>query len=236
MNVRAALAVFTLAGLPAIAQERVNYSLDWYEVVANTSTPVASPNGVLEPGEGARLAVTVTISPGVGSVATYVPPPWPGSGTIAGLGSIHFDLFGTNALGGTWSAIRRDPGGVSWALGGQGQGQPNGDLLAAQAGQFLAQGAVANSTNPVAHIWTGTWTPATYALRTASFLCLPNGGETGNHSAFLIKYGEGPLSEPLYIARFVGGDSDSSGAIPIVPAPGALALLAVVVFVGRRGR
>jgi hypothetical protein len=47
----AAAALATTA--PAAAQESVTLTLDWLEVVGGTSTPVANPNGMLEPAVGA---------------------------------------------------------------------------------------------------------------------------------------------------------------------------------------
>jgi hypothetical protein len=231
MKPGATLALLTLAGFPAIAaaQEYITYSWTCFEVEANTSTPVAGSNGLVEPGEGVRLALTATVTPGIGSVVTYVPPPQPGVGTLAGLGSIFFDLLGTNADGGAWTVIRRNPGGINWGLGPAGTGQPSGDLVSAGAGQFVLPGATVNSTNPVVNIWIGTWTPASYAPRTASFQSAAAAAAGGNHSSILIQYGNDPNPQkPLVVGRFIDGIFGNSGPISIVPAPAG----AAVVFLG----
>jgi len=224
MKTRAALSVLALAGLAASANaQTIGYTWTWSEVNAGTSTPVAVSNGQIDPGEGARLSLTATITPGIGSPATYQAPPAPGSGTIAGLGSVFFDLFGTNANGGTWSVNRRATG---WALGGIGDPQANGDLTAGSAGQFVLPGFIALSTNPVVGIWAMTWTPADYSARTASFQSAAAAAGGANHSSILIQYGEDPnTGDPLYVGRFVNGNFGGSGNIPIVPSPASLALL-----------
>lgn len=238
MNPRVAAIVVSLAGLPAAAAaQTVIYSWAWHEVNAGTSTPVATSNGNLEPGEGARLVLTATVTPGIGSPVTYSPPPPPGSGTIAGLGSVFFDLIGTGVMGGTWAANNRTPGGVSWALAPFGQPQPNGDFIAGGAGQFVQPGQVANSTNPVVGIWSMTWTPSVYTIRVASFQSQGAVAGEGNHSSILIKYGEDPnTGAPFYVGRFVDSQFGGSGPIPIVPGPAGLMVLGLgaMVAAGRR--
>ncbi len=199
MKIRATLTIALIAGLvPSVsAQETVTYTLTWSEVNAGTATPVASPNSVLDPGEGARIHVSVEIAPGIGAPATYTAPPAPGIGTIAGLGSIFFDLVQTNAQGGTWSVLARPS---PWTLGGAGTGNADGSLSAAQAAQFVVPNNAATSTNPVANIWRGTWTPASYTPRTVRFLAASAAAAQGNDSWILIEY-----SSLQYIPKSVTG-------------------------------
>jgi uncharacterized protein (TIGR03382 family) len=246
MKTRAVLGILAAAGLAttANAQESVSYTLTWSEVNAGTGTAVAVPNGQIDPGEGARISISVNITPGIGSTATYTPPPPPGSGTIAGLGSIFFDLTGTNLNGGTWSSINRNPGGTApngvlnnWTLGDPGVGQANGNLLNAQAGQFVLPGSTANNSNPVNQVWRGTWNPSSYAARTASFLSSGALPASGNHSSILIQYGLDAGGNPQYVGKFVSGTFGGSGNIPIAPSPSSLALLGLGALVaGRRRR
>jgi len=240
MTTRAAVALVALAGLPAagIAQDSITYSWAWFEVVANTSTPVSSPNGMVEPGEGVRLSLTALITPGIGSVVTYQSPPPPGYGRLAGLSLVYFDLLGTSVSGGTWSVNRRNPGGVNWALGPPGTPEANGNLSAGAAGQFILPGAIANSTNPVNNIWVMTWTPSDYTSRSASFQSQAAAASQGNHSGILIEYGEDPHQDPQYVGRFIDGVFGNSSPIPIVPAPGAAVLLGLglLAATGRRRR
>lgn len=51
MTTRHTLVIFVLAGLPAtaVAQETVTYTLDWIEVLANSSMPVANPTASSSP-------------------------------------------------------------------------------------------------------------------------------------------------------------------------------------------
>lgn len=227
MNVRAALAVFALAGLPAAAgaQETITYTLSWIEVVASTSTPVPNPNGVVEPGEGARVRITTLITPGVGSIVTYQAPPAPGHGTIAGMGSIFFDLLPTNAMGGLWSHVRvanspfpPPPANTT----------PEGGLSAGQAGQFVLPGLIANPSNPYENLWQATWTPSNYSARPVTFTSVAAAAAGMNHSSILIQYGTEPgAGYPLYVGRFIDGIFGNTGPIPVVPAPWSLATLAL---------
>lgn len=226
MNLRCAAALLTLAGLPiaAAAQESISYVFSWIEVNANTAVPVANPNGQLDPGEGVRLRLNLTVTPGIGSPATFVPPPAPGSGTIAGLGSAFFDLLQTNAQGGTWSNFTRTPG---FNIGGAAsQGTPNldGSLSAVQVGQFVLPGQFANSTNPLNNVWQATWNPSNYTIRNITFQAVPALASGGNHSSILIQYGPDPENDPQYVAKFVGADFGSI-VIPVMPTPSSLTLL-----------
>ncbi|MFN0133391.1 MAG: hypothetical protein ACKVW3_12800 [Phycisphaerales bacterium] len=226
----------TAAGLAqtAHAQENIICTLTWAEVLAGSNVPVPTPNGVIEPGEGVRISVKATITPGIGSTATYTPPPPPGVGTIAGFGFIYLDLIQTHALGGTWSHITRNaaanpggiPGGGNWTIGSGGSPQMDGSLTALLAGQFVLPGTAANSVNPVQNLWRGTWTPSSYSPRTASFQSerAINGEE---NSGILIQYGVDPSGAPLYAGKFVPSVMGNTGPIPIVPGPGGLVLLAM---------
>ena len=238
MKTRVAFGILAAAGLATAvqAQESVTYTVTWTEVTAGTGNAVTNPNGQIDPGEGARIAVAVNITPAIGTTSTYTPPPPPGTGTIAGLGSIFFDLVGTNLNGGTWSNINRNPG-FNWGLGDPGTGQANGDLLNAQAGQFVTPGSTANSSNTIANIWRATWNPSNYNARTASVLSRGALAASGNHSSILIQYGLDPQQNPQYVGKFVNGTFGGSGNIPVAPAPSSLALLGLGAMVaGRRRR
>lgn len=223
MQTRALSALVAAAGLAAAAQaqENIAYTLSWIEVVAGTSTPVPAPNGQLEPGEGARIRLSVNITPGIGATATYTPPPAPGAGTIAGLGSVFFDLAQTNAFGGTWTNFNRLP---AFALGANGSPQADGGIHAAQCGQFVLPGNFANSTNPINNIWQATWNPSDYTIRPITFRVQGAVAGGNNHSSILIQYGTEPgTGDPLYVGRFVDA---TFGQVTInIPGPASLAVL-----------
>jgi hypothetical protein len=239
----------TLAGLvlslttAAAAQESVNFTLKWLEVVAGTTTPVANPNGIVEPGEAARIAITATILPGIGMPANYPAPPGPGSGTgtIAGFGLMTVDLVaGTQqapSLGGagSWTSIVRFPG---FAVGSYAPPTHRGAYMHyLQAGQFPLPGTTANSSNPLVNLWRGTWTPADYSERSVAwnlFNIPPTGGPAPGPppASILIQYGSPQY--PQYAGKVVPA-SFGSTTIPIIPAPASLALL-VTFCVGHRRR
>ncbi|MBL9031312.1 MAG: PEP-CTERM sorting domain-containing protein [Phycisphaerae bacterium] len=229
----------------ANAQESVTYVITFSECLANTAGTPGNGNGFIDPGEGVRISIRATISPGIGATSTYTPPPPPGSGTIAGLGSMFVDLIGTNLNGGTWSNITRNaaanPGGIAgggnWALGGQGTGQANGDITAVQAGQFVLPGSTANSLNPIGNIWRGTWNPSDYTSRNASISLVGAAASGGQHSSILIEYGLDGNGDPQYVAKFVSGVFGSTQPFAIQPAPSSLALLGLGgLIAGRRRR
>lgn len=232
MERRAIVTLAALAGAcpPVAAQEFIAYTLTWSEVLANSNQPVPTPNGLIEPGEGVRIAIRATITPGIGATAMYNLPPI-GVGTIAGLGSMIVDLLGTNANGGTWANFTRNaaenpggiPGGGNWALGGSGSGQPTGDIYGIQAGQFILPGMTANGTNPIENAWRGTWTPTSHEPRAVSFRSLPTPGNSPFPS-IVIQYGLDANGDPQYVGKLVADNYGNTGSIPIVPAPGSLPL------------
>ncbi|MFN0134391.1 MAG: hypothetical protein ACKVW3_17900 [Phycisphaerales bacterium] len=218
----------------ALAQgELVTSSLRFAEVLAGTSTPVASPNGLIEPGEGVRLILDVSFSPSVGSTTTYPTPPPPGIGTIAGLAEVLFDLRGGATAQGTWSSIFRPP---EWRIGGAGVPQAGGtELAAAAVGQFILPGATANAMNPIPSIWQGTWTPASYAARSVTWQSAAAVASGGNPTSLYIQY-DVVQGQPQYISKYVPGQFGSV-VVPIVPAPGVgLVLLAGGLMAARRKR
>jgi hypothetical protein len=102
----------------AAAQEMVFYHWSFTEVVANTTIPATGPlaeNGVIDPGEGAEIRLSLSFTPAVGTQVSYPPPPGSGQGTVAGLASSIFTFRAPAGSGGTLHNISRDPG---WAIGG----------------------------------------------------------------------------------------------------------------------
>lgn len=178
--------------------------------------------------------MTTLITPGIGAPATYTPPPAPGVGTIAGLGSIFFDLHQSGALGGMWSVLRNAGGPPGFPPGGT--TNPDGSLSATQAGQFILPPNHANPTNPWPSLWQGTWTPSTYTPRSVTFTSAPAAAAGTSHSSILIQFGPDPENNPQYVGKFVGGIFGSTGQIPVVPAPWSLATFTLAGALARRRR
>jgi hypothetical protein len=211
------------------AQEFVRHSLSFLEVVAGTNNPVPVPNGRIDPGEGARISLTIAFSPAVGTTVTYTPPPPPGTGTVAGFGMTAIDLDILGGAAGAWSFITRQS---AWALGGQGQPQPTTGVTYIMAGQFILSGMTANSQNPIPDIWSGVWTPASYAAGSIPFRTHLSGEGS---SWLILQYGY--KNGPLYVGKQVSSLHDPAIVIPIAPAPAAApVLLLAAALAGHRGR
>jgi hypothetical protein len=236
-NSALSLAVLATASSSVFAQEFVTYTLSWSEVVAGTTTPVAAANGRIDPGEGARIAIRVEITPGVGSTASYPAPPAPGTGVIAGFGSMFIDLLGSNLNGGTWSNMASTGPQTTWPPPTPGYPQPNGNVLNCQGGQFVLPGSTANSANPIDNFWRGTWTPSDYTMRTASIASAPAASAGANHTSILIQYGLDPGGNPQYVGKFVPAVFIGTGAVPIAPTPASIAVVGLgALVIGRRRR
>jgi hypothetical protein len=217
---------------PASAQSpSLSASLNFLEVFAGTNTPVPNPNGVIEPGEAARIELTIALSPPVG---THVQTAH-GAGILAGLYYIIYDLRGSMAAEGSWSHLTRAPG---WALGGPGEPQAGGALVAGlSAGQTLPPGALANPQNPIEQIWSGVWTPAAYTARTTIFqVDHPSPPPATGSAHVIIQTGTNPNGSPIYSSLPFIPSQFGSVQVPVIPAPGTLGgwLLAFLVFNRRR--
>ena len=232
----AAAAGLAATSLPAAAQERVDYTLSFIEVLAGTNTPLSNPNGIVEPGEAARISITAQVTPPVGSPVTYSPPPAPGTGVIAGLGSMFVDLAVGNQSNpspsgaGSWSSIERASG---WALGGAGEPTSGGArVMYITAGQFVSPGTTVNPANPILDIWQGVWTPLVYSDRAVTWRLFSTLSGIGAAS-ILIQYGQDPSGNPLYTGEYVPATYGST-TIPIIPAPASLFALSAILLQRRR--
>jgi len=209
-------------------QEVVTVSYSWSEVVAGTLTPVSSPNGVLEPGEGARIGLniyqTINETNAVGQTTTYVPPPPTGVGTNAGTGSMLYTLHGTGGdASGAWFGRAVRP-----SLAVQ---NSSGTILDAGAtidnfggAQFLAPGGVADSANPLVDVFRGVWTPASYTPRTINFKSSDGHGAPHAYTGILVIYHWTELKGPPwvlpnYITKYADANYGVGVNIPIAPVP-----------------
>jgi hypothetical protein len=219
MNARYCLSLVAAAASAqaVLAQEGVTFSWSWTEVVAGTTSPVLSPNFVLEPGEAARIRLTASFSPAVGSPASHLGF----SGTVAGLSNIFFDLIGHGAAEGTWSNHRRAP---LWS-GLNGIPSLDGrNLMANGVFQFPPPGMTPNTANPVIDLWSAVWTPAIYHgpwVYTAFHAQRAEAAGPGSTGGQLLINIGGPNYE--YISKPV--PVSFGGVVIVIPAPASFAVL-----------
>jgi len=254
MNSRTGLALALLAGTTAAtpAQELIRVTYSWVEVQAGTNTAVTKPNSVVDVGEGARISFHIQAlingTNAVGQTTTYTPPPPPGTGTVRGIASFIYNLVGDNrapSAAGSWGPRSTTP------LFSQGifvgNSLFNGAVLdSVGAGQFVAPGGSANSTNPINNAFRGVWSPLSYASRTVHFICEPGtAAPTGQHNGIMLAYNverpdpNDPTTwfDDLY-TKYIGSDFGAGISIPIAPAPATAPLLAMsaMAALGRRRR
>ncbi len=246
MNFRAALwlTFIACAAASAGAQELVQVSYTWREVLANTSTPVSAPNSTVDPGEGAQISLHVEAlingSNAVGQTVAYTPPPPPGSGTVRGISNFNYDLVGDNGnstAAGAWGPRSISP--IFFAGAFTGNPDLGGAILAGFDGsQWVPVGGTANSTNPVLDAFRGVWTPASYSERSVLFKARPGpDGRFGQHNGILVAYSiaRPDPNDPTtwydnLLTKYIGSDFGSGVSIPIAPAP-STALIATLAIV-----
>jgi hypothetical protein len=223
MNARAlTLALVAAAGAPAFAQTgQVTYTLSWSEAAGGNG------NGILEPGESAQIVLRASFTPAVGSPITYEPPPGTGSGTVAGLGMINFDLAGdcinhqgTWTLSGTgFQGTTGTTWGVrtGWGFGMPGQVMPNGDVIGCLAGQFRVSSA--DPTNPVVEIWRGKWTPSSWTARFVIFRVRAAEAAGLQHSSLAVQIDPTPQYALINVAAQFSQIYIPIGQAVLVPCP-----------------
>jgi hypothetical protein len=210
---------------------------------------IGNGNGIVEPGESVRIRLSVTMTPGNGTViplsgATVT------SGTLLAIGSGFLDLSLGNALGGTIQNTG-NVGGInngvigSWnPIGPAAHGTVSGtNIQNIQFGQFPFNSLPIDPdenpngvrlNNPLTNFYTIVWTPSTYTARTATVNLAPGSASGGNAAGVMVQYDPDPNLAPIAAASlFTFGTAN----IPIVPAPSSLALLGLGgLIAGRRRR
>jgi hypothetical protein len=252
MHTRAALLpVLSAAGL-ACAQAQttppitVTYHLTWIEASAAAPyAPVPNPNGILEPGEGARFAINASFDPGPGTPVTFpatLNPGSAGSGVIGGVLSGNLDLVGDN---GAMSAAG------SWVLSANSlpplnptrlgtippfhTGSFNGTVNAAGTAvadisphQFQLEYTAYNSASPTPVMWRGLWLPSSFEPRAVSFhLQL---GSLGLATRLFV-LDDAPFPEITPVQAF---SAYTSTSVPIIPAPPSLAAVFLAAIAAAR--
>jgi hypothetical protein len=251
---RATLMVFLAAGCPSAAsgQELFQVHYSWLEVNAGTITPATGPfagNSIVDSGEGARLRVGVSAlingASAVGQTTAYSTPSPGGIGTVRGLGSAVYDFLGDNAAPsaqGAWRWLAH--GGAPWAIGNS---PPM--TFAAGAGvliggaQFVVPGMSANPVNNNQAIFSGVWTPASYAHRVVNWRAWSSQSvPAGEDNSILFSYGIGtgsastgePFNYDLIAGKYIDTDFGQGLHIPIAPAPASFAALGLLAAGSRR--
>lgn len=198
------------------AAQTAEHTLEWIEVEANTKTPVANPNGILEPGESVLFRVSVSFDPPVGSQL-----PYPGGiGTVAGFGGSHFSWRWTGNIQGTWGQYAAAPGFQLFP-------DPNGFWGASQP--IPTYPAVPSPINPVP-LWEVVWTPASYEPRQVSHWIQGISGTGGSWlTAIMLQTGIDPTTgHPQYANTNFAPTMLNTVQIPIIPSPGAAIPLAAL--------
>jgi hypothetical protein len=230
-----AAALTALAGFAShvTAQELVTFHWSFTEVVANSTTPATGPlagNSAIDPGEGAEIRLTISFTPGVGSPATYTPPPGTGQGTIGGFASAFFDLLAPAGHGGVFHNRGPGPG-----LPPNPSGTIEPDAVRnVSIGQFPLPGQPAPPANPIVNIWRVRWTPTDYTARIVEFTAAKSISTSGTGAALYIEYTGNP-QEPAYLSKSVAADFGSL-QIPVVPAPTTLVIFSAGLLAAARRR
>lgn len=218
----AAISSASIAACACAQTLSVEYSLSATEVYTGTLTPVANPNGLIEPGESVLLQMTVSFSPPVGTIVSTPSGPGP----IVGFGGMaaHVSMYPTFTPG-TWSDMALAPG---WS-GQPGFVQTQSNFVGAiSPWQFPPwTGSPVIPDNPIENIWRCVWTPQSYEQQLINFQA---GSEIGGpeFGILLVHYGNDPTTgQPLYDRASIPNANASTPAtwVAIIPAPGTAGLL-----------
>lgn len=198
-------------------------TLGWMEVLAGTSTPVASPDGILEPGEAARFSISISFTP-IGTLLPYFPPAG-AMAPVAGFRRTGFGIVPTTSIGGSWDSLAFTSG-FSGSLGFL---LPDGSLAFSSVEQPVPTGgSFPIATNPLLNVWSANWNPSSYAPTQVTFL--PN-GVSGNYPYLFLFIGNDPNGIPQFGSVVVSSSWGPTVDVPIAPSPGGF-VIAVVTLAG----
>ncbi len=199
-----------------------NFALSWSEVDASTHLPISNSNGILEPGEAAKLSFSVAFSP----IGTVVQVP-AGTATVSGFARTGFILEA--GLIGAWSDQQVPSGFLTYPLLPLGQNilqdvwQPNPAL-----------GSSPISTNPIPSLWSAVLAPAMYMPSFATFRLSVR---IDDYPTLFVRTGTDPQGNPLFGTVEPLSDWGADLTIPIAPAPSIpSAVVLASVFAARRRR
>lgn len=219
------IAVLLSTAEHSVAQTYIHYSLAWSEVVEGSTTPVSSPNGMLEPGESARFKVSIDFTP-IGTLVPYNPPIY---APVAGLYYAPFAVGSTEIQSGVnWS---------NFTIGYGFQGEAGSGALGGLAGCVVIQpfpepGQDPIAIDPLIDVWQQNWTPSSFSPRSVRYgLGYASGGNDLFVRIGTSSSGSGiydVVSAPFNLGTFIN--------IPIVPSPGAALILAPLGIAAMRRR
>jgi hypothetical protein len=153
-------------GTASAQSPQADHHLTFREVDPQTGQSVPHPNGVLEPGEGALIQISVSFSPPVGTPAVL------SGGVSATMHALAFTRCDLTAIHGSaegqWVMRSLAPG---WT-GSTGFVTTNGSILLLEVGQ---QPHNADTSNPLPNLWSGIWIPDDYSARTLRFHTVASG-------------------------------------------------------------
>jgi hypothetical protein len=215
-------APLALAAAATAQTGQVTHTLRWMEVNPATNTPVPNPNGILEPGEGARIMLDLSFTPQVGSPLAYGSPPT-NVGVVRGLRHDFFDLWGSGGTEGNWMHRARHP---ILPLGDNGYIMGDGSLAGVQvvSSQPGSGPWLPDPMNPINVAWQGVWIPSSYTPRLSRFQTARVTAQFP-HGNLWVQDGFDPTTgDPLLFMAWAER-TFSSVQIPIVPSPATSALL-----------
>lgn len=205
---------------------KVVHTLSWVEVYAGTTTPVTNPDGVIGPGEGALLTVSIAFTPAVGTVIEFEHPVQ-GSAPVLGLMNTYFNLVPEDFSiqpHGTWNHFATAP---HFTLEGIPAMFP-GSLYFITPHQPPGPGLwYPSPANPIENLFSVVWTPDIYVHSTAIFEMVRIGGPHGTH--LYVDRGFHPTTGNTLRGWANATPIWDSAVIPIVPAPGALVAFAAAI-------
>ncbi len=174
-------------GAPALGQQpTVTLTPHWRAWPSNTAQ-------ILRFMDSAEVWVDAEIPPGIGSTVAYNPPPGMGTGTVAGLAELTFDIRVCDVPQGTWTvsgpgfhgATGSTFGFRQWGvfvLGVPGTPQASGEVLDIAGLQLVGPGMTPDPLNPVQEIWRGRWDYTTFPPgATARFIAFPRSASVFVH-------------------------------------------------------
>ena len=241
---RRTLALITAATLAGQARAQTTTASTVTFDLSYNEAPGGNGNGRIDPGESAVIHLTASFT-NLNATGTYSPfPPGPGSGTIRGFGSGFLDInLSANNGGSAQGSWDVDPNlngygtNPSWDLiqNPTGWGTPtNGgaNLLNIQMGQFPSSNTAIDATDPIVDIWTGRWTPTSYAGRTVTFQCAAGSASGGTAASIFFKTSAGPVAAALDAQHTVFGSVQIN--LGIFPSPASSLVFAPLLLPRRR--